>query len=366
MKLDRAVLVLAAGLLSGLALVAGAAGTTATHSRQVRHLQGPVAALAIDGSRIAYDASAKFVTKPHATNKVLVWNVRTGKTVKVSGAKTAVSDGVGGDGVFQLAIAGSRVAWVVNEGGNLENEDYLFTSSVTNPKERKVASALRTGDSCAPGRAASHCAGPWLGGLVGSGNLIAMNRWTTDGNGTVTAGKLDVLSGAKLKQVAAGANTVQATAADGGRVAVLEVDGSVALYSAAGKLLLTVDTPADTEAVALQGKNLVVGTKTRQLELYNARTGSLRKTFSAHGIEKPRNLDVQGNIAIYTTGAELALHAVNLSTGKDRVIAEPHGGVVLAHIDSAGLVYAGNGSGTSYGKGTLVFEPFAKVAAAVG
>src|SRR3954470_20876554 len=116
MKLDRAVFVLAAGLLSGLALVAGAAGTTATHGRQVRPLQGPVAALAIDGSRIAYDASAKFVMKPHATNKVLVWNVRTGKTVKVSGAKTAVSDGVGGDGVFQLAIAGSRVAWVVNEG----------------------------------------------------------------------------------------------------------------------------------------------------------------------------------------------------------------------------------------------------------
>src|SRR3954452_9937847 len=104
MRLDWAVLVLAAGLQSGLALVAGAAGPTAPHSRKVKHLQVPVAALAIDGSRIAYDASAKLVTKPHATNNVLVWNVRTGKTVKVSGAKTAVSDGVGGDGVFQLAI----------------------------------------------------------------------------------------------------------------------------------------------------------------------------------------------------------------------------------------------------------------------
>src|SRR3954464_15957491 len=100
MKLDRAVLVLAAGLLSGLALVEGAGGTTATHSRQVRHLQGPVAALAIDGNPSAYDASAKFVTKPHATNKVLVWNVRAGTTVKVSGAKTAVSASVGDDSRF--------------------------------------------------------------------------------------------------------------------------------------------------------------------------------------------------------------------------------------------------------------------------
>src|SRR3954466_8526308 len=308
----RALLVLVIGLLSSLALAASAAGTTATHGRQVKHLQVPVAALAIDGSRIAYDASAKLVTKPHATNRVLVWNVRTGKTTKVSGKKTAVVDDVGGAGVLQLAIAGPRVAWLVNEGGNLESDDYLYTSSVTNPKEHRVASALRSGDGCGGG--GGPCAGPWLGGLVGSGNLIALNRWTTDGNGTVTAAQLDALSGTRLKQVAAGANTVQATAADGGRVAVLEVDGSVALYSAAGKLLLTVDTPADTEAVALQGKDLVVGTKTRQLELYNARTGSLRKTFSAHGIEKLRNLDVQGNIAIYTTGAELVLHAVNLST----------------------------------------------------
>jgi hypothetical protein len=59
------------------------------------------------------------------------------------------------------------------------------------------------------------------------------------------------------------------------------------------------------------------------------------------------------------------LHALNLSSGRDSVIAERHGGVLLAHIDSAGLVYAGNGSGTNYGKGTVVFVPLAQVKAAV-
>jgi hypothetical protein len=365
-RLGRAFLVLAAGLLSVLALVASAAGTTTTHSPTVRHLQQPVEALAVGGDRVAYDLGARDTTRPNAVNKVLVWNVRTGKTVKVSGETTAGADGTStGAGVFQLAIAGSRVAWLVNEGGNLEGDDWLFTSSVTKPKERKVAYVMRTGDNC-PGRSGSHCAGSWLGGLVGSGNLIAMNRWTTDATGAVTAGRLDVLSGTKLRQVATGANTVQATAADGGRVAVLHVDGSVALYSAAGKLLRTVDTPPNTEAVALQGESLVVGTKTRQLELYNAHTGSLRKTITTRGSKQPRNLDVEGKIAIYTTGNAGVLHAVNLSTGKDRPIAEPHGGVVLAQIDSAGLAYANNGFGTNYGKGKLVFVPFAKVAAAVG
>jgi hypothetical protein len=365
-KLGRAFLVLGAGLLSALALVAGAAGNTATSSATVvRHLQVPVAALALEGSRIAYDATARYVTKPNAANKVLVWNLRTGKTVKVSGRKTAAADSSStGAGVFQLALAGTRVAWLMNEGGNLEGDDYLFTSSTVKPHEHQVASEIRTGTFC-PGRSAGSCAGQWLGGVVGSGNLLLANRWTTNALGHVSAGQLDVLTATKLKQVATGVNTVQAAVADGGRVAVLHPDGSIALYSATGKPLTTVDTP-NAEAVALKGKSLLVGTKTRQLELYNAHTGSLRKTFSARSNRQPQNLDIQGNIAIYTTGSAGVLHAVNLSTGKDQVIAERHGGVEFAHIDGAGLVYAGNGSGTNYGKGTLVFVPFAKVAAAVG
>ena len=366
MRLGRVSLLLGAGLLSSLMLVASAAGTTSAHA-QKKHLQVAVAALAMDGYRIAYDAGGRYV---NAANKVLVWNVRTGKTVKVSGKKTAAADTSStGAGVFQLAIAGSRVAWLMNVGGNLEGDDYLFTSSLTHPKEHRVASEIRTGgDGCA-GRD-NRCAGKWLGGVVGSGSLIAVNRWTTDANNTVTAGELDVLSGGKLKQVAIGAGTVQAAVADGGRVVVLRADGTVALYSASGELLLTVNTPPDTQTVALQGKRLVVGTKTRQLELYNAQTGSLRKTFTAHSTvtapgKAPRNLDVQGNIAIYTTGNAGELHAVNLLTGKDRVIAKPRGGVVLAQLDSAGLAHAGNGFGTNYGKGTLVFIPFAKVKAAV-
>lgn len=294
---------------------------------------------------------------------MLVWNLRTGKTIKVSGQKTAAADTSGtGAGVFQLALTGTRVAWLVNEGGNTEGDDYLFTSSVAKPQEHQVASAMRTGDGC-PG-VSSHCAGQWLGGVVGSGNLIAANRWTTDGNGAVTAGRLDVLSGTKLKQITTGANTVQAVTADEGRVAVLHADGSVALYSAAGKLLLTVNPPG-AEAVALSGKSLVVGTTNRQLKLYDAHTGSLRKTFSARGTMKPRSLDVQGNVLVYTTGNAGELHAVNLSTGKDRVIAKPHGGIEFAEMDSAGLVYADNGSGTNFGKATLVFRPFAAVKAAV-
>ncbi len=364
-KLAQALLVSAAGLLASLSLVASATGTTAAAGAKVRHLKVPVAALAIEGDRIAYDASAKYVTRPHATNKVLVWNLRTGKTVQVSGKKTAGADGTStGAGVFQLALAGSRVAWLVNEGGNTEGDDYLFTSSVTQPKEHQVASASRFGDNC-PGRETTNCAGNWLGGLVSSGNLIAVNRWTTSSSGAVLYGALDLLNGSKLKLVAAGAATVQAASAAGGRVAVLRSDGTVGLYSTAGKPLLTVSPPS-AEAAALSGKNLVVLTKTKTLELYNAGTGAHRRTLPVH-LKKKRpagNLGVQGHVAIYTTGT--TLHAVNLSTGKDRVVAQLRSSIDLARIGSSGLVYAGNGFGKTYGHGTLVFEPLARIKAAVG
>jgi hypothetical protein len=360
-KLGRACLVLAAGLLSGLALVPGAAGTTATHGLEVRHLQVPVAALAIDGSRIAYDASAKFVTKTHATNRVLVWNVRTGKTTKVSGKKTAVVDGVGGAGVFQLAIAGPRVAWLVNEGGNLESDDYLYTSSVTNPKEHRVASALRRGDGCGGG--GGPCAGPWLGGLVGSGNLIALNRWTTGSSGAVTAGSLQVLSGSHLKSIATGADTVLATAADHGRIVALRSDGAVALYSSTGELLRTV-TPSSARNVALNKHALVVLTKTRTLQLYYAPSGSLSRRCSVHGTGTPQNLGVQGDIAIYSVGN--SVHAQDLGSCKDRVIGKLPNRIAFARIDSAGLVYAANGTRKAFGTSTLVFVPMARLEAAVG
>ena len=83
-------------------------------------------------------------------------------------------------------------------------------------------------------------------------------------------------------------------------------------------------------------------------------------------------LAVYGNIAVYSKPVRYvrggmprvsAIHAVNLSTGKDRAIARSPGQIPLARIDSAGLVYAAEGEG--YAPNSVVFVPYGKVAAAV-
>jgi hypothetical protein len=358
-KLGRALLVLAAGLVSGLALVAGAAGTTRAHAAKVTRFQGRIQALALDGNRIAYDLSGT----GSVGNKVLVWNARTGKTTKVSGKQTrGADDSSTGSGVFGLAIAGTHVAWLVNVGGNTEGDDYLFASSVVKPKERKVASATRNGDACTGGPPVLNpqCGGKWLLGLVGSGNVLALDRWTTAGGPIATSSANLLVLGKQLKSVASGEPPFLSVAAAGGRIAVVRSPQDVTLYSSSGKLLRTVH-PSSARTAALSGRNLLVLTTTRTLELYNAETGLLRKTFAARGTTQPRNLDVQGNIAIYTTGS--AVHAVNLSSGKDRVVAQHRGGPLFAAIDGAGLVHGSNGYAP--GKGTIIFVPLARVTAVV-
>ena len=358
-KLGRGSLVLVAGLASGLALTASAAGTTKQHASKVRHFQGRILALAMDGSRIAYGI------EPGSTkNRVVVWNVRSGRAVKVSGPQTAqTGDSSTGSGLFGLAIAGTRVAWLANVGGNVEGDDYLFASSATNPKERKVASVQRTGDACTggPPQTNAGCAGNWLLGLVGSGNVIALTRWTTGAEPVATSSANLLVLGKKLAPVTTDTPPFLSLDTDAGRIAALRSLQDVTLYSQSGKLLQTVH-PSSAAAVALSGHNLAVLNTSRTIELFDTQTGALRKTFAARGTKQPRNLDVQGNIAIYTTGS--AVHAVNLSSGKDRVVAEHRGGPLFARIDGAGLVHASNGYAP--GKGTIVFVPFAQVAAAVG
>lgn len=362
MKLGRALLVLGTGLLLALGLAASAAGTIAAHARKVQQLKQPVGALAVDGNYVAYDLNNE--AQSTATDKVRVWNVRTGRTVTVSGKKTAAAGGVGGEGVFQLAIAGSRVAWLVNEGGNLESTDYLLTSSVTEPKERQVGSALRTGDGCGEGDPVG-CTGAWLGGLVGSGNAIALNRWTTDATGQIGSAGLYALQGTQTTAIASGTSTLRAVSSDAGREAVLHSDGSVAVYSKSGSVLMTLPAASAKEA-ALSGKNLVVVSQTRQLQVYDVGSGSLKKTLATHG-SGLHNLDVQGNIAIYTTGPRV--RAVNLSSGKTSAVValgKHHVEILFARIGSAGLAYAVNGTRVFFGKGTVGFVPMARIKAAVG
>ena len=359
----RFVLVAAAGVLA-VASVSSAAEAPVRGPKVVR-LSGPVVALALDGSRVAYGA----VVPKTGGDAVFVWNLRTGTTTRVGSQLAHKGE------VEELAIAGSRVAWYMGGGGNTESDDYLFSNSVLKPKERLVAMDVRYGEDC--GSIGVRCPGKWVRGVVASGNRLLVNRWRTKSSGEITQAGLYTLSGTRFKLVATGAGTVEAVAADPQRVVALHPDRSIGLYSARGKALFDVTPAAQAERVALSGRNLVVLEPGGKLALYDARTGALRRNFTLHGnpdLLLGQALAVKGNVVVYSTPARFAkntagesivrtsaIRALNLSTGKDRPVGQLPGHIILARINSVGLVY----SNSELGPYRLAFLPFREVMAAV-
>jgi hypothetical protein len=333
-------------------LVLGAAAT-ASPTSEVRRTTGKVEALAMDGSRVAYDVASRSVGS--GCNRVVVWNVTRRTADVVSGKGTCGADSTStGAGVPELAVAGTRVAWIVNLGGNTESNDYLYAASVPRPKERLVATAQRTGD------VDGILQGNWLGGLVGSDSVLAVNSWSTDSKNAVLGAALRAIGPAALTTIATGQAATLAHSADLARVAVLRPDGAVAVYSASGSLLTTIN-PGPAREVALRKDYLVVLTKARTLEIYNANTGGfIRKWPVAAGAA---HLDVHSGIAVYSVRRQV--HALRLATGKDVVLATAGRAVLDVEIEAPGVAYAFTTPKGTKDLGTVTFVPLSRVIAAV-
>jgi hypothetical protein len=337
-------------LVLGLACALAAAPLAAqggSAKQRVKTTKRDIEAIGMDGPLVAYDLSARY---DPGCNKVYTWNVNTNGGKVVSGDGTCEADGSStGAGVTEIAVAGNQVAWITNEGGNTEGDDYLYTASLPKPKEKQLLAAMRYGD------VDSGLDGDWISGLVGDGSLLAVGTYTTDGD-NVSAEKLRVIRGNALKTVARGAGTTDPAAAGGGAIAVAPGDKTIVLYSAVGKRLRTFRT-GGVGGAALTGKRLVTVSAAR-LQVFDTGTGKKLKAFKVLPLGAS-DLDAEDGIAVYAIG--LRIYAVNLSTGKTVGVGTARGDLVGLEIEPPGVLYAYN---TNKG-GTLVLTPTAQVEAAL-
>jgi hypothetical protein len=78
----------------------------------------------------------------------------------------------------------------------------------------------------------------WIGGLVGSGKLLAVSTWTASpsagGAETISNASLSRigLASGQLQPIAVGESAIVSRSADAGQVAVLRPAGTVGIYSA--------------------------------------------------------------------------------------------------------------------------------------
>jgi hypothetical protein len=326
-------------LLASLVVALPARG--ADPAPRIKNTTGEIESIAMDGARVAY------AVKSDTCTKVIVLNVLTRSAAVVSGVKTCDADNSStGAGVREIAVAGPRIAWIVNQGGNSESDDYLYTATLGAQRERLVASAFRSGD------VDGVLAGAWIGHLVGSGDRIAVNRFTTDKAGTITQASLQRLD-TGLTTLALGSQSLYSVSLDLHRVAVLRTDHTVAIYDTESRRLLLTIRPTSAHEIALRKDYLVVLTATKTIEVYNSHTGALLKRWPvAAGASR---LDVHSGIAVYAVGR--TVFEVRLADGRDAPLATAPRAIEGLEIEAPGVVYAYNTFRKLQDVGNLAFVP---------
>ena len=231
-------------------------------------------------------------------------------------------------------------------GRNSESDDYLYTATLAGQRERLVASAFRSGD------VDGVLSGAWIGHLVGSGDRMAVNRFTTDKAGTITHASLQRLD-TGLTTLALGSPSLYSVSLDLHRVAVLRTDHTVAIYDTESRRLLLTIRPTSAHEIALRKDYLVVLTATKTLEVYNSHTGALLKRWPvAAGASR---LDVHSGIAVYAVGR--TVFELRLTDGSDAPLATAPRAIEDLQIEAPGVVYAYNTFKGLQDVGNLAFVP---------
>ncbi len=123
----------------------------------------------MDGSRVAYASGGR----------IHIWNMATGATTTVKGNYSNAKHTANAS---QLAIAGTRVAWIKDQQfGNTEEGEKLYTASIGG-KARQVMHVYRYGVDDP-----THTTGGWIAGLVGSGKSLAVSTWESDGTAAIAS-----------------------------------------------------------------------------------------------------------------------------------------------------------------------------------
>jgi hypothetical protein len=348
-------------------VISAAAGNTP--AKKVKQVGLPVVAVAMDGTRVIYSRD---------DNAVGVWNIQTGAITQLRHGAGRFTDN---PSIRELAIAGQRTAWITlaSAGNSQETWARLFTASLATPRGHKIASAFRVDGYDESGIALWN--GDWLSGLVGSGNVLAVSRWTTAPNAnssgsTISNARLSLIDPSRrpLRVVASGQKAIVSAAVDAGRIAVLRPDDSIGIYSSKGSLLRTI-TPSSAKELAFGGGRVVVLTDAKTLEVYDAGTGALLHTWpisTKTAYVQAGHLSAHGRIGVYLVDARYLasrLHVVDLSTGKEVVLPVSQHSGRDAVVGRLGLVYAVNrlyfGVQPPRRTGTLVFLSTKRVLAGI-
>ena len=324
-----------------LVLTHGASSASAqaqTTSQYVRKTSGPVLSLAADGDRAAFLVEGRV----KECWSVMVWEpVRRRVHRLQSAAKCESTDRLNRRGTPAVALAGTRVAWLLLTGGN-NLETIVLSATLARPKPVPVGY----------GAAADGIAGTFVRRPFGDRSLLAFTEEThchpDYGDGCppdrqprditeatvwrVTRGRGACRNG-ECTPVADRESELSVLAVDAGRVAARTQTG-LRLLDTRGRTLR--DFPVRPDAAGLSGNRLAVRTSSEIL-VYNTQTGvvSTRLVIRSEGA---RLEDLDHGILVTASGSTVTA----LRLGDGQIATFRVGGVARAQLEPSGLFIAGS------------------------
>lgn len=288
------------------ALLAVPAATSTSH-RSVT-APGPVLAVAVDGSHIAYAVGHS----AYDCNRVYIWSDGS-RAVRKLGRATHCEQTSTGNAIASLALGGNRALWLHYVGGNFRTWS-LWTATTSKPKPLRLRSITRDADAPAPillGRAD--------GGLL-----------------PYAVGRTVIVLGADgtPRQAYEAETDVVGLAASGGRLAVAQRGGLVTVLDQAGEVVQREEFAGEVDAVRMSGRMLVVQ-RGRSLEVrgpFIRRTWTLPARAQLQDVATARS--VSQTKAVYVVGGQV--RRLVLATGAQRQL----GLGTRAGADSTRLAFA--------------------------
>ncbi len=200
-------------LLFALVVASAQAGAAKPDVSKVKQTAKPVWTLAIDGPRVAYMLDNR---------RVGVWNVATGATSVIKGNYPSNGRNFG-YGRGEVAIAGRRVGLITRfeVGNTMQTQERLYTASLGRSAHqlgKKTNHSSSSGDCTVPGT--GYADRNWIGGLVGSGTVLAVSSWKANDTAT-SSERLSLIAPTGLRTIASGPGATVSQSTNGGDIAVL-------------------------------------------------------------------------------------------------------------------------------------------------
>jgi hypothetical protein len=289
------------------------------------------------------------------------------------GASACVGSTSTGAGLFGVALAGTRVAYVQFAGANTR-ELRLRLATVKRPRAATVASASFGLDQEQ---------GTYIGRVAGDGSLLAFDWWSqcapcaqatpvaprssifrivSSGGSQCPNAGLGALP--RCRSVVTVAGSLRLLAVGGGLVAMRAGD-DVAVRSVDGAVMWSGTFPG-LLAARIDGRVLLVLVRVgsqNSLWTVDLPTGLRTGPWNLPSSSILRLEGYRAGIAVYVLGR--AVHLLRLSDGRDVPIRAPGPGPVQAQLAPSGLFYSYRSAG-SPGRGRVAFVPMAALRSRLG